>query len=68
VRTTIITITNIMIGITKKIVPTTIGMKNTGTTITTVIGMANVATGPFGITTTSLSSLGPANGGNPLGV
>jgi hypothetical protein len=61
-----ITITNIMSGITMKIVPTMIGMKDTGTTITTVIGVANVAIGSFGITATSLSSLGPAKGGRYL--
>jgi hypothetical protein len=50
----IITITNIMIGITEKIVPTIIGMKNIGATITTAIGTANVAIGFPGIMTTSL--------------
>ncbi len=49
-----------------KIVLTMIGMKNTGTTITMVIGVANVAIGSFGITATSLSSLGPAKGGRYL--
>jgi hypothetical protein len=63
---TIITITNIMIGITMKIVLTMIGMKSIGTTITTVFGVAHVTIGPFGITTTSLSSSGPANDGRYL--